>query len=69
MRKTEVLTVRVTPEFKRALRELAVDSRRSQANFLENLVLECWSARGRFRQQAESGSGADRTNRRSRSLP
>ena len=39
-RKTAVLTVRVTPEFKKALKEAAERERRSQANLLECLVLE-----------------------------
>ena len=38
-RKTEVLTVRVTPEFKRVLKKAAERERRSQANFLEHVVL------------------------------
>ena len=38
-RKTEVLTVRVTPKFKRVLRKAAERERRSQANFLEHVVL------------------------------
>ena len=39
-RKTAVLTVRVTPEFKKALKKAAERERRSQANLLECLVLE-----------------------------
>ena len=39
-RKTEVLTVRVTPEFKRVLKKAAERERRSQANFLEHVVLQ-----------------------------
>ncbi len=38
-RKTAVLTVRVTPEFKRILKKAAERERRSQANFLEHVVL------------------------------
>jgi hypothetical protein len=38
-RKTAVLTVRVTPEFKSALKAAAERERRSQANLLECLVL------------------------------
>ena len=39
-RKTAVLTVRVTPEFKKALKTAAERERRSQANLLECLVFE-----------------------------
>lgn len=39
-RKTAVLTVRVTPEFKKALKTAAERERRSQANLLEFLVFE-----------------------------
>lgn len=39
-RKTEVLTVRVTPEFKRVLKKAAEHERRSQANFIEHVVLQ-----------------------------
>jgi hypothetical protein len=39
-KKTEVLTARVTPEFKRALAAAAAHEHRSQAGFLEHLVLE-----------------------------
>lgn len=39
-RKTAVLTVRVTPEVKKALKAAADRQRRSQANLLECLVLE-----------------------------
>jgi hypothetical protein len=37
-RKTELLTARVTPEFKQALRLAAAREHRSQANLLEVLV-------------------------------
>lgn len=39
-RKTAVLTVRVTPEFKRILKYAAERERRSQANLLECLVMD-----------------------------
>lgn len=39
-KKTEVLTARVTPEFKQALAAAAASEHRSQASMLEHLVLE-----------------------------
>ena len=39
-RKTELISVRVTPTFRRALRLAAESENRSQANFLEKLVLD-----------------------------
>jgi hypothetical protein len=39
-RKTELVSFRVTPTFKRALRRASEDDARSQANFLEKLVLD-----------------------------
>jgi uncharacterized protein (DUF1778 family) len=58
-RKTEVLTVRVTPEFKKALKKAAARERRSQANFLENLVFEyCEARKGSSRTSEARTSGA-----------
>lgn len=39
-RKTELLSARVTPEFKSALRRAAAHERRSQSNLLEKIVFE-----------------------------
>jgi hypothetical protein len=39
-RKTELISLRVTPTFKRGLKLAAEAEKRSQANFLEKLVLD-----------------------------
>src|SRR5205809_299621 len=43
-RKTELVSFRVTPTFKRALKLAAENDARSQANFLEKLVLDYCTA-------------------------
>jgi len=39
-RKTELISLRVTPAFKRGLKRASEGEKRSQANFLEKLVLD-----------------------------
>jgi len=39
-RKTELISLRVTPTFKRGLKLASEGEKRSQANFLEKLVLD-----------------------------
>ena len=39
-RKTELISIRVTPTFKRGLKLASEGEKRSQANFLEKLVLD-----------------------------
>ena len=43
-RKTELVSFRVTPTFKRALKLASENEARSQANFLEKLVLDYCTA-------------------------
>jgi hypothetical protein len=45
-KKTELVSFRATPEFKRALKLAAEADKRSQANFLEKLLLDYCSRLG-----------------------
>ena len=64
-RKTAVLTVRVTPEFKKALKTAAERERRSQANLLECLVLDYCAASESKRTVRPLARPAQRTRTRS----
>lgn len=60
LRKTEVLSIKTTPEIKHALRAIAAREHRSMANALETLVMDYFARNGlSFPPVAQSAGEAE----------